>query len=696
MSTQTLAFNRASKPISVQEFRDAVLSVCRPRFPTAYYARPQRVALAISGGVDSMAMAYLFSRLVRMYRGIKIADYPTDTAFGVVVDHKLREESTQEASRVAQELKRLGLKALIKTLNWRELKWHGIEPTTMPNLESVARTMRYQALGAACTYLQSQSLFFAHHQDDQYETVLMRLLAGHGYRGLQGIREANAIPECYELHGVYKSGLLDDQMQKRPFLSFKPAGREMRRLRNILRDDKEAEPWDQIKSYLSSNDRSMSFPGHLSREFDPKVPYLTPLQSEDGGVTIYRPLLEFDKARLIATCEANGVQWFEDSTNTDPTLTTRNAIRQLTRKHTLPKALQKPSILALAQRSKRRVRLEEAEAHRLLARASTIKDFDPNAGTLRIDVSTLWRASPQQMRRPFFQAREEARRRSRRLLAAIALRKLIAFVTPELHLPPLTNLENAVGRLFPELSGETDVAPAAQPKAFSIAGVLFEPVPNLNSTSWLLSRAPYSSRQPLPERKLPGYLNYRAGIFKMDGEGDQPSRHRHWRGWKTAKLWDGRFWIRVSACVAAKFQVFPFLPSSAKPFRMALPPRERANLEKILKHYAPGKVRYTLPGLYSVEEAALDRQDAEPILTLLALPTLGIHIPGLERWVRYEARYKNIDVTLLASGKKKSSKMSLLGHAHPPVRKQSIMQAKRLRTSQTRQAPGTWKAPACQ
>ncbi|GFP57203.1 tRNA(Ile)-lysidine synthase [Trichoderma asperellum] len=325
-------------------------------------------------------MAFLFSSLLKVYKGIKIADNPAESAFAIVVDHKLREESSQEASRVTQELKRIGLKSVIKPLNWREQRWNGIEPTTLPNVESLARTMRYQALGSTCRYLQVPSLFFAHHQDDQYETVLMRLLAGHGYRGLQGIREANAIPECYELHHVYKSGLLDDQMQKFPFLSFRPPTREMKRLRFILKDDKKAESWDQIQSYFNLDDASTRFPGHLSRDFDPSIPYLTPLQSEDGGVMIYRPLLEFDKGRLIATCETNGVRWFEDRTNTDPTLTTRNAIRKLTRVHTLPKALQKPSVLALAHRSRQRAQLEEAEAHRLLIRENVIKDFDPNAG----------------------------------------------------------------------------------------------------------------------------------------------------------------------------------------------------------------------------------------------------------------------------------------------------------------------------
>lgn len=210
---------------------------------------------------------------------------------------------------------------------------------------------------------------------------------------------------------------------------------------------------------------------------------------------------------------------------------------------------------------------------------------------------------------------------------------------------------------------------------------------------WLLSRAPYSSKQPLPERKLPGYLNYRAGVLRLDADGDQPSRHRHWRGWKTAKLWDGRFWIRVSACIAAKFHVLPFLPSSAKPFRMALPPKERSNLEKVLKHYAPRKVRYSLPALYSVEESS-DGQDSKQIMTLLALPTLGIHVPGLERWVKYEARYKNIDMTLLGSTKKNQrNKVSLLRSTRPLAKKQSMVlrsQGTR-RGGQVRKPHGVWE-----
>ncbi|KAK5988648.1 tRNA(Ile)-lysidine synthase [Cladobotryum mycophilum] len=639
MGTQPYVFHNVPKPIAPHEFRDAVLAICRPRFPTARYARPQRIALAISGGVDSMAMAFLFATLLKTYRGIKIADNPTESIYSIIIDHKLRDESAVEASRVSQELKKLGIKSFIRALNWKEQKWQGVDPRSLSNIESLARTMRYQNLGNACRYLQSTNLFFAHHRDDQYETVLMRLLAGHGYRGLQGIREANAIPECYELHGVYKSGLLDDQMQPEPFLSFKPASRAVKQLRLALKDDKKAEPWDQIKKYLGLQEMSMHFPGHLVRDADPRVPYLTPLNSEDGGVMIYRPLLEFDKDRLIATCEANNVSWFEDHTNKDPTLTPRNAIRHLTKSYQLPRALQKSSILALAKRARLKTLLQEAEAHRMLVREGVVKDFDPNAGTLLIELPTFRTKFPSKGRL-FSQAREEARKPLRRLTAAIAIRKLIDFVTPERHLPPLANLGNVVDRLFPELSFDAK-SKTSQHKAFSMAGVLFDPVSSSGLTKWFLSRAPDGVLRP--------------------GEDGQMNRHGHWRSWKTAKIWDGRFWIRVSACVSAKFHVLPFMPAYAKPFRMALAQKERTRFEKILKYYAPGKVRYSLPALYSVEDASGD--DPTPILTLLALPSLGIHLPGLERWVRYEARYRHVDVSLLRPSRQRSK----VGHIRSDI-----------------------------
>ncbi|KAK7424220.1 hypothetical protein QQZ08_008708 [Neonectria magnoliae] len=636
-------YNHVSRPISLAEFKDAVEAVCRPRFPLAHFARGQRVVLAISGGVDSMAMAFLFSKLLRTFRGMTIADNPSHGAMASIIDHQLREGSDREAAQVAKELRRLELRASITPINWKDERARGIDPGQLPNVEGLARTYRYRALGNACNQLDATSLFFAHHRDDQYETILMRLLGGHGYRGLQGIREANSIPECYDLHGVYKSGLIDDQLRANPFLSFRPPVREMKRLRNIFRDEKLAEPGAFM---LPSRRKDLvgGYPEYGTLENHP-VPYLKPLDTEDGGVMIYRPLLEFDKDRLIATCEANRVTWFEDHTNLDPTLTTRNAIRYLVRNHELPKALQKPSILALAKRSKRRTEYEEAEAHRYLVREGIIKDFDPNAGTLLIDIPTM-RAAKRRSKRASLNPDNELRKGARKLIMSIAVRKLIDFVTPDTHLPPLGNLENVVHRLFPHLAPESKLSPT---KAFAIAGVLFEPLVTGRSVKWFLTRTPYTSNQPLPMAKLHGALDHRMRPT-MEDLGKQDESHHQVRplGWKKAKLFDGRFWIRIGYNNRSMFRAQPFRPEDAKVFRKALSPTRRAKLERLLKHYAPGKVRYTLPALYSVERQRDHyTQHITQTLTLLALPTLGIHIPGLERWVRYEVRYKKVDTTLL-------------------------------------------------
>ncbi|KAM5348596.1 hypothetical protein ACJ41O_008420 [Fusarium nematophilum] len=602
--------------------------------------------LAISGGVDSMALAFLMSKLLRTFRGTKIADNPAFGALAIVIDHQLRDGSDAEALRVAKELRKLELKASVTPLTWKDEKRAGLDPRQLPNVEGLARTYRYRTLGNHCNFLGATSLFFAHHRDDQYETVLMRLLGGHGYRGLQGIREANSIPECYDLHGVYKSGLIDDQLKSQPALSFRPAVREMRRLRSMFRDEKLAEPWDHLQSRIKLESLVERYPGAVHVDKDRDVPYLKPLDVEDGGVMIYRPLLEFDKDRLIATCEANKIPWFEDHTNKDPTLTTRNAVRHLVRNHELPRALQKPAILALANRSKQRTKSEEAEAHRYLVREGVIKEFDPNAGTLLIQFPTP-RAFKGRRKRRSLKLDNEPRKGHRKRVMTIAVRKLVDFVTPEYHLPPLNSLENVVNRLIPNLG--PDRPGHSVPKAFAMSGVMFDPIVSGSSVKWFLSRAPYTSSQPLPTAKLQGALENRIRPTKEEvQENDDGSLSFRGSGWKKAKMFDGRFWIRIGYNNRPMFQVQPFRPEHAKAFRKALPPMRRARLEKLLKHYAPGKVRYSLPALYGLErERDHYSQHVTTTLTLLALPTLGIHIPGLERWVRYVVRYKKVDMTLL-------------------------------------------------
>lgn len=132
----------------------------------------QRVAVAVSGGSDSVALLFLLHACA-MPRGLRL---------GVAhFEHGLRPESAADAAFVAALARRLHLPF------WC-CRTSRLSPR-MPNLEAAARRLRYRffrrlLLGPPPL---AQAVATAHTLDDQAETVLLRLLRGAGTRGLCGI-----------------------------------------------------------------------------------------------------------------------------------------------------------------------------------------------------------------------------------------------------------------------------------------------------------------------------------------------------------------------------------------------------------------------------------------------------------------------------------------------------------------------------
>jgi tRNA(Ile)-lysidine synthase len=142
----------------------------------AAIASARRVALAVSGGADSLALLDCFDRWRR--RG----DRPVATVLSV--DHRLRETSAAEAAAVAAVAAGRGLAC-------RVLAWEGPRPQS--GIEAAARAARYRLMLDAAREEGASHLLVAHHRDDQAETVLMRLLRGSAVFGLAGMRrEADA------------------------------------------------------------------------------------------------------------------------------------------------------------------------------------------------------------------------------------------------------------------------------------------------------------------------------------------------------------------------------------------------------------------------------------------------------------------------------------------------------------------------
>ncbi|KAI0385309.1 adenine nucleotide alpha hydrolases-like protein [Hypomontagnella monticulosa] len=661
MGTLHHVMHTGARPIGVHEFMDALRATCTPRFPHTRGTHHRRVGVAVSGGVDSMALAFLCSQVRKQDADFKIADNPVSGFRGMVIDHGLREGSREEGLAVCRTLENMGFFHDLLQLNWFGALGDYNHPKDLPNVESVARTLRYRKFGFNCAYRQIATLLLAHHEDDQYETVLMRLLQGHGSRGLRGMRKANAIPECEGMMGADQSGWIDDQLRQYPFYNTKPTRKERKYMHRALRSDitdlvDEAEWLDDSTAELPDVDVEDFY---LRRDFVPIEP--RDIDVEDGGVTVFRPLLEFSKDRLIATCLENKVPWWEDATNKDPTLTMRNAVRHMYKGYTLPKALQKPSILALARRCEQKAQAREAEANRLLSR-TIIHDFEPHTGTVTVQFPKFApRIAGRDSRSP---SRRRARLLKLRQIAAILMRKILSLISPESQQPALTTLENHVYRLFPSLADPRDATTADPPKAFIISGVYLIPVKSSAGSvsgesktadaqlSWYLSRAPYPSTQPLPRARTPYWASQRIhrGIWRL-------SPRMAWT------LWDGRYWMHIEHRLPCRLIIQPFLPEHAKPFREALPPEERARLATFLKRYAPGKVRYTIPAIYleepldlanpqlrpgypnpiSPEESMHPRVPDTSKMQLIALPSLDIHVPRFGDVVWYEIRYKRAD-----------------------------------------------------
>ncbi|KAI0884820.1 adenine nucleotide alpha hydrolases-like protein [Annulohypoxylon maeteangense] len=684
MGTLHHVLHTGARPIGLPEFVDAVRATCPRRFTQKGTMRHRRVALAVSGGVDSMALAFLCSSLRKSTAAFEVSDNPVNGFRAMVIDHGLREGSYEEALAVCEALKDMSLSADVMPLNWSKIFDDNTNPRDLPNFESVARKLRYERLGHECAARKLASLFLAHHEDDQYETILMRLLQGHGSRGLRGMKKAHDIPECENIHGAHQSGWVDDQMSYRPF--YKPLTRTRKHLHRALQAN--------IHHLMDEND-----PVHESEieleDFHTKLhtksiePNQIPI--EDGGVMVYRPLLEFSKDRLIATCLENNVPWWEDSTNHDPTLTIRNAIRKLYKGYALPKALQKPAILALAKRCEQKHQAQDAEANRLL-RQVIIHDFEPNAGTVIVQFpkfeSVITKRDSQSPQR------RQARLARQREIASIVMRKVLMLVSPEKQAPSVTALENHVWRLFPSIAEPGNAAQTDDPKTFSVYSVLLTPItpdsphrksvpassskPHMQQLSWHLSRAPYPAHLPIPRVRMT-YWSMKGPVptYTM-------STRNEWM------LWDGRYWFHAEHQLPHRIIVQPFLLEHSKPFRELLQRSARARLDARLKRYAPGKTRYTLPGLYLEEDVDLNRpmrqitprggypnpiaweyrdgigdgrgadrgvgqagerrdQSMHPKvpdtskMKLIALPTLDIQIPGLSDWIDYEIRYRKVD-----------------------------------------------------
>jgi tRNA(Ile)-lysidine synthase len=142
-----------------------------PTLVSSVLPRGGRAVLAVSGGLDSMALLDVAAAVRQRRRSaLTVATF----------DHASGAHSTRAASLVADTALTYGLPAVVGRAQgtdrteaaWRAARWEFL------------RSVSQRVGGAVIT---------AHTRDDQIETVLMRALRGAGARGLAGLRASSRV-----------------------------------------------------------------------------------------------------------------------------------------------------------------------------------------------------------------------------------------------------------------------------------------------------------------------------------------------------------------------------------------------------------------------------------------------------------------------------------------------------------------------
>lgn len=128
------------------------------------WTKEDRLALALSGGVDSIV---LFHLLVTKYRHT----YKELVVFHI--NHGLRKESYEEAEFVEKFVSNYDIRFYKK-----ELEMNSLARDKHISEEMLARELRYKAFNEMAAKENITKILTAHHKNDQVENILMRLLTG--------------------------------------------------------------------------------------------------------------------------------------------------------------------------------------------------------------------------------------------------------------------------------------------------------------------------------------------------------------------------------------------------------------------------------------------------------------------------------------------------------------------------------------
>ena len=136
-----------------------------------FFEKFPKIAVAVSGGPDSMALVFLLKNWVLKNNGSLIA---------LIVDHQIRKDSNLEAKNIRKYLFKNKIESKLFKVDKKNV--------VKKNMKE-ARKNRFNKLFNFCNKNSIFHLFIGHHADDNLETYLLRKLAGSNFEGLRCMQQ---------------------------------------------------------------------------------------------------------------------------------------------------------------------------------------------------------------------------------------------------------------------------------------------------------------------------------------------------------------------------------------------------------------------------------------------------------------------------------------------------------------------------
>lgn len=133
--------------------------------------KKQHFLLAVSGGIDSMAMLDFFNKNSSL-ANISVC----------YINHNYHANSKKMGKLVSTYCNDNNIAYIEHSINSSEIK---------RNIESQLRDKRYSCLSEACKEINADYIVTAHHSDDQIETIIMKILNSSSFTSMRGIQSLN-------------------------------------------------------------------------------------------------------------------------------------------------------------------------------------------------------------------------------------------------------------------------------------------------------------------------------------------------------------------------------------------------------------------------------------------------------------------------------------------------------------------------